>query len=261
MRSRPHYSRCAFLSLSFSLGIKPIGQESTNPTYHSRPPFRRFHPKYLASGSVPGTLATMDGGLIAAREPRIVIAWENDLMNRSFDENESPTWQDRVRQVAGAVRRRVLDHTLRHNGGYLSQACSSAEVLATLYLRVMNLGPSQGPLIPRPFPGVPGPDNPASFTGASYNGPQTPELDRFVFSPVHYALVLYSVLIEVGRLAENALQQFNQDGSSGEVPGSSGGSWGGGVGGTPYVVIRALPSSALVSGGVARGRVAGLSSI
>ena len=141
-------------------------------------------------------------------------------MIRSFDDKSSEGWQDQVQQVADAIRRRVLDHTLRHNGGYLSQACSAAEVLATLYLRVMNLGPSQGPLVPPPFPGVPGSDNPASFTGASYNGPKSPELDRFIFSPVHYALVLYSVLIEVGRLAENALEHFNQDGSTVELIGA-----------------------------------------
>ena len=56
-----------------------------------------------------------------------------------------------VGAVANAVRRRVLEHTLANNGGYLSQACSSAEVLATLYLRVMRLGPSQAPLRPRRF--------------------------------------------------------------------------------------------------------------
>ena len=129
-------------------------------------------------------------------------------------------WQDRVHAVARAVRRRVLDHTLRNNGGYLSQACSAAEILATLYLQVMRLGPSEGPLVPLPFAGVPGPANPHSFTGGAYNGPQAPDLDRFIFSPVHYALVLYSVLIEVGRLGPDALQQFNRDGSTVELIGA-----------------------------------------
>jgi transketolase len=125
-----------------------------------------------------------------------------------------------VGQVAAAVRRRVLEHTLLHNGGYLSQACSAAEVLATLYLRVMRLGPSRAPLTPRPFAGVPGAANPASFTGADYNGPRAPQLDRFIFSPVHYALVLYSLLIEVGRLGPDALAQVNQDGSTVELIGA-----------------------------------------
>lgn len=125
-----------------------------------------------------------------------------------------------VRQVANAVRRRVLEHTLAHNGGYLSQACSSAEVLATLYLRVMRLGPSQAPLQPRRFAGVPSAANPDAFTGADYNGPRAPHLDRFIFSPVHYALVLYSLLIELGRLGPDALDEFNQDGSTVELIGA-----------------------------------------
>ena len=73
---------------------------------------------------------------------------------------ESGNWGCDVCRTARAVRRRVLAHTLANNGGYLSQACSAAEILATLYLRVMHLGPSEGPLIPRPFAGVPGPHNP-----------------------------------------------------------------------------------------------------
>ena len=130
------------------------------------------------------------------------------------------SWQTEVERIARAVRCRVLAHTLKNNGGYLSQACSSAEILATLYLHVMKLGPSQGPKTPRPFPGVPGPSNPASFTGAEYNGPKAPDLDRFIFSPVHYALVLYSLLIETGRLGPDALDQFNRDGSTMELIGA-----------------------------------------
>ncbi|WP_242470568.1 1-deoxy-D-xylulose-5-phosphate synthase N-terminal domain-containing protein [Thiococcus pfennigii] len=133
--------------------------------------------------------------------------------------HEAPP-RDPVRRVAAAVRRRVLEHTLTHNGGYLSQACSSAEILATLYLRIMRLGPSQGPLVPRPFAGVPCAANPQAFTGADYNGPKAADLDRFIFSPVHYALVLYSVLIEVGRLGPDALAQFNRDGSTVELIGA-----------------------------------------
>jgi transketolase len=129
-------------------------------------------------------------------------------------------WQVEAARVAQSVRRRVLVHTLKNNGGYLSQACSAAEVLATLYLHVMNLGPSTASSVPAPFPGVPGPDNRGSFTGGAYNGPQAPHLDRFIFSPVHYALVLYSLLIEVRRLAEDSLDQFNRDGSSMELIGA-----------------------------------------
>ncbi len=127
---------------------------------------------------------------------------------------QTAAWQQRVRLAARNIRLRVLDHTLKNNGGYLSQACSSAELFATLYLRVMKLGASQAPMTPPPFPGA---DNPHFFNGSAYNGPQQPDLDRFIFSPAHYALVLYSTLIEVGRLAPEALAMFNQDGSTVEM--------------------------------------------
>lgn len=132
----------------------------------------------------------------------------------------SDLWQDEARRVARGIRLRVLGHTLKNNGGYLSQACSSAEILATLYTGVMKLGPSQAPPVPLPFPGSPGPHTPQYFTGALYNGPRAPDLDRFLFSPAHYALPLYATLIEVGRLAPEALDQFNQDGSTVEMIGA-----------------------------------------
>lgn len=141
-------------------------------------------------------------------------------MNSAKLRDESADWQAQAGRVARAVRRRVLEHTLKNNGGYLSQACSSADILATLYGHVMKLGESQAPMVPRPFSGVPGRTNPESFTGAEYNGPKAADLDRFIFSPVHYALVLYSLLIEVGRLNPAALDEFNRDGSTVELIGA-----------------------------------------
>jgi transketolase len=129
------------------------------------------------------------------------------------------TWQNEAQRVASGIRRRVLEHTLRQNGGYLSQACSSAEIFATLYTKVMRLGTVATPLVPRPFPGVPGPANPGYFTGASFNGPGK-DKDRFFLSPAQYALVLYATLIETGRMAEEGLLQFNRDGSSVEMIGA-----------------------------------------
>ncbi|MCL6596895.1 MAG: transketolase [Firmicutes bacterium] len=129
-------------------------------------------------------------------------------------------WVAHAYRVAHGVRRRVLEHTIANNGGYLSQACSSAEILATLYTRVMRLGPSVAPMVPLAFPGVPGPDNPRAFTGSGYNGPHRPDLDRFYLSPAHYALVLYATLIEVGRMAPEGLAQFNRDGSTVEMIGA-----------------------------------------
>jgi len=129
-------------------------------------------------------------------------------------------WQEAAAHVAWGIRRRVLEHTLNNNGGYLSQACSSAETLAVLYTRIMKLGPSIAPRVPSSFPGVPGPNNPHAFTGAGYNGPKAPDLDRFFLSAVHYALALYATLIEVGRMAPEGLAQFNQDGSTVEMIGA-----------------------------------------
>jgi transketolase len=132
----------------------------------------------------------------------------------------STAWKSEVRRVAAGIRRRVLEHTIRNNGGYLSQACSAAEIFATLYVRAMRLGPTDGPLVPKPFLGVPGPENPNAFTGADFNGPHAPHLDRLFLSPAQYALVLYATLIETGRMAEEGLAQFNKDGSSVEMIGA-----------------------------------------
>lgn len=131
-----------------------------------------------------------------------------------------PGWQDQARRVAAAIRRRALEHTITSNGGYLSQAASSAEILATLYTHIMKLGPSTAPLIPEPFPGVPSPDNLHYATGAGYNGPKSPENDRFIVSAVHYAVVVYAALVETGRMAPEGLAQFNKDGSTVEMIGA-----------------------------------------
>lgn len=138
----------------------------------------------------------------------------------SSPETRASPGLDAVRQAAQGIRLRVMEHTLNNNGGYLSQACSSAEILSTLYLRTMRLGPSAAPMVPPPFPGVPSASNLGYFTGADYNGPRAPELDRFFLSPAHYALVLYAALIEAGRMAPEGLAQFNQDGSTVEMIGA-----------------------------------------
>lgn len=129
-------------------------------------------------------------------------------------------WQDEVKKVALGIRRRVFEHTIKNNGGYLSQACSSADFLATLYVKVMNLGPSVSPPVPSPFAGPPGPNNPKSFTGAGYHGEKRSDLDRFFVSPAHYALVIYAALIETGRMDPQGLEMFNKDGSSVEMIGA-----------------------------------------
>ena len=122
--------------------------------------------------------------------------------------------------VALGIRRRVFEHTIRNNGGYLSQACSAAEQLAWLYNEELNLGAPTLPRIPKPFAGVPSSSNPDYHTGAGYNGPATPEFDRLFIAPAHYALVAYATLIEVGRMDAEGLEMFNKDGSSVEMIGA-----------------------------------------
>lgn len=134
--------------------------------------------------------------------------------------NEDQAWQEQAKRVAHGIRRRVLDLTLQQNGCYLSQACSSAEILATMYTRVLNLAPSVAAPVPPPFPGVPGEDGIETFTGAAYHGPRAPELDRFIVSPAHYAVAVYAALIETGRLAPEVLASFNTDGSTVEMIGA-----------------------------------------
>jgi transketolase len=135
-------------------------------------------------------------------------------------ESRPDGWVEDVIAAAQRIRIRVLEHCIRSDGGYLSQACSSADILSTLYMKTMRLGASEAPSVPLPFRGVPGTPGIECATGAAYNGPARPEFDRFFLSPAHYALALYATLIETGRLAENALEQFNSDGSSVEMIGA-----------------------------------------
>ena len=127
---------------------------------------------------------------------------------------------EETQKGANGIRRRVLEHTINNNGGYLSQACSSAELFASLYTHILKIGDSEAPMVPAPFPGVPSAENKDYFTGYAYNGPKAADLDRFFLSPVQYALVLYATLVEVGRMSQEGLAQFNTDGSTVEMIGA-----------------------------------------
>lgn len=120
--------------------------------------------------------------------------------------------------MAHGIRRRVFEHVLANNGGYLSQACSSAELLSALYGQVLNLAPPTA-LPVEPFIGVPSAAV-ERVSGGVFHGEPGPDRDRLIISPAHYALVVYAALIEAGRLDESALEQFNQDGSTVEMIGA-----------------------------------------
>ncbi len=135
-------------------------------------------------------------------------------------ETDNLKWRDAVTRSARGIRRRVLEHTVKNNGGYLSQACSSAEIFSTLYLKVLNLGPVDGPIKPPKFPGVPGAGNKSYKTGAEFHGEKAPDRDRLYLSPSQYSLVLYAALIEAGRMDEAGLDEFNRDGGVVEMIGA-----------------------------------------
>ena len=125
-----------------------------------------------------------------------------------------------IARVARGIRQRVLAHTLNNNGGYMSQACSAAELLATLYTGLVNLPKVSAPMQPGQFKGVPGIGGVNRETGAAFHGGSSPEADRLLNSPAHYALVIYAALIETGRLTEDSLDFFNKDGSTVEMIGA-----------------------------------------
>lgn len=126
-----------------------------------------------------------------------------------------------VQTAANNIRKHVLGLTLKRNGCYLSQACSSAEIFATLYLKVLNLTDSRAPRLPERFPGTPSKENMNYIQGAEYNGSLKAPYDRFFISPAHYAAPVYSALIEANRLDKNALEMFNRDGFSMEMIGAN----------------------------------------
>ncbi len=113
----------------------------------------------------------------------------------------------------------MLELTIQKGGGYLSQACSSAELLAAMYGRILNLGPSTAPELPPDFGGPPGHGGIAG-SGGQYHGEPGTDTDRFLISPAHYAVVIYAALVEAGRLDPEALRRFNEDGSTTEMIGA-----------------------------------------
>jgi transketolase len=113
----------------------------------------------------------------------------------------------------------VLAHVLERGGGYLSQACSSAEIFAVLYGRVLRLKKLPHPLSAGCFEGTPKPGRPA-VTGATFNGGGDPDCDNFILSPAQYALVLYAALVETGRMDEKSMEAYDKDGSTVEVIGA-----------------------------------------
>lgn len=127
---------------------------------------------------------------------------------------------EQIQKSATNIRKNILKLVIERNGCYLGQACSSAEILTTLYMRILNIGKSLGSMEAIPFPGVPSPDNMEYPKGSLYNGHISPEYDRFFVSPAHYASVVYCTLAECGRISYNAIEKFNIDGWNMEMIGA-----------------------------------------
>ena len=134
--------------------------------------------------------------------------------------SEQPIELRTIEKIAKGIRLRVLAHTIAQNGGYMSQACSAAEILACLYGGALNFAPVATAIDPPSFIGVPAVGPNSYVTGAQFHGEKGAHYDRLISSPAHYALVIYAALIETGRLREDGLEHFNRDGSTVEMIGA-----------------------------------------
>ena len=105
-------------------------------------------------------------------------------------EDKAKTTEE-IQEAATSIRKRILRFALDRNGCYLTQACSSAEMVATLFLRSLKLNPSIGDPHAQAFPGVPSKDNMDYPKGWYYYGELTPDRDRLFVSCCHYAAVIY----------------------------------------------------------------------
>ncbi len=97
-------------------------------------------------------------------------------------------WPSEARRIAAGIRQRAFDITVAQNGAYLGQACSAAEIIATLRAGVMR--ESEG--------------------------------DVLVLSPAHYCLALYAAMVETGELDPDVFETYNADGSHVEMIGGTG---------------------------------------
>ncbi|GAB1482482.1 hypothetical protein MASR2M78_12970 [Treponema sp.] len=125
----------------------------------------------------------------------------------------------KIEDTAMGIRRRALGLLIDRGEGYISQACSSAELFSVLYNLVLKLNDVKKPIIPDLFVSVPNNDN--IITGLKYHGEINALTDRFFLSATQYSVVLYCALVEVNRMDPIGLEQFNIDGSSVEMIGAA----------------------------------------
>jgi len=106
--------------------------------------------------------------------------------------SRTTSWVDSLTASAARVRLRVLAQVVAAGGGHLSQACSSAELLTMLLRRLAHLDPPAAPLVPSTAHALPG-------------TAWLPGRDAVVLGPAGYELAVLAALVEIGRLADQAL--------------------------------------------------------
>lgn len=121
-----------------------------------------------------------------------------------------------VSRVALSIRGYAAEWAIRANGGYLAQACGTAELFALLHTHVLDLGPSLAPTTPPRFAHTPRPGL-HGLRGEDWLGAGP---DTVIISPAHYATAHYAALVATGRLAAEALAEESTDGGVLEMIGA-----------------------------------------
>jgi transketolase len=93
---------------------------------------------------------------------------------------------EQVRAAARAIRRRNIEMVRRAGNGHIGGDLSAADILATLYLAVLNVNPEH---------------------------PDDPERDRYIQSKGHASGVLYATLAAAGFIPDALLDTYMADGS------------------------------------------------
>src|SRR3954452_912273 len=99
----------------------------------------------------------------------------------------SPTTADQIRAGARAIRRRNIEIVRAAGLGHIGGDLSAADILATLYLAVLNIDPEH---------------------------PEDPERDRYIQSKGHASGVLYTTLAAAGFIPDALLDTYMADGSA-----------------------------------------------
>jgi transketolase len=96
------------------------------------------------------------------------------------------TTADQVRDAARAIRRRNIEMIAHARNGHIGGDLSAADIVATLYMAVLNVDPEH---------------------------PDDPERDRYIQSKGHASGVLYATLAARGFIPDELLDTYMDDGS------------------------------------------------